>query len=121
MIPRIKPLPHWVLTDTQPAFYDTEAVTVLELLSKVYGKIEELVDDYNKYVEELDTKMNEQDQEIEEAIKYMKDNLIETVTNLYNEGFAEGYYVSLVGITYDDTNEELTIKDTLEKAEDEEY
>lgn len=132
MIPRIKPLPHWVLTDLQPAFYDTEAVTVLELLSKIYGKIEELINDYNGFSSEIETTVNEfidivnnkldiQDEKINDAINYMKDNLIETVTSLYEAGFENGDYVSQVSLSYDEDTETIEILDTMEKAEDEEY
>lgn len=150
MIPRVKPLPHWVLTDLQPAFYDTEAVTVLELLSKIYGKINELVEDYNAYVDEVNQiiadlsdneeefqaamqqafdnfvltvnqKLAEQDADIADAINYMKTNLIATVTNLYEAGFANGDYVSQVSLSYDEDTETIEILDTMEKAEDEEY
>lgn len=50
---RIKPLPHWCLTDLQPAFYDTESGTALQMVSKIYGKIEELIFNYNSYIDEL--------------------------------------------------------------------
>ena len=50
---RIKPLPHWCLTDLQPAFYDTESGTALQMVSRIYGKIEELIFNYNSYIDEL--------------------------------------------------------------------
>lgn len=121
MIPRITPLPKWVLTDLQPAFYDTEAVTVLELLSKIYGKIEEIVEDYNKFTDEVDEHMTTQDELINDAVNYMKDNLVETVTALYEEGFEQGYYTSKVSVKYYDDTETIEILDTMIKAEDEEY
>lgn len=150
----IKPLPRWVLTNSYPAFYDTESVTAIEMVAKLYGSMEELISDYNTfvdgvnkaiqefedgiiedfesfkecvqklmsdYIESIDIKMNVQDEKIDNAIDYMKDNLVTTVTNLYNEGFETHAYVSQVGISYDATNEELTILDTLLRAEDGEY
>lgn len=50
---RIKPLPEWCLTDTLPAFYDTESATTVEETAKLYGKVKNLVEDYNKYVNEI--------------------------------------------------------------------
>ena len=162
---RIKPLPHWALTDLQPAFYDVESVTAIEMVAKVYSKIEELINDYNSYVDEInktisdfqngiitdfnefkdcitrimndyietiDTKINlqdlkienkftEQDQVIENAVNYMKNNLIATVTNLYEQGFEHGDYTSMISVSYDNEEEEITILDTMAKAEEEEY
>lgn len=105
MIPKIEPLPKWILTNLQPAFYDTEAVTVLELLSKIYGKIDELV----KVV-------NLQDDVIDDAVKYMKTNLDEIVINLFNEALTHGDLSSEIRITYDDVTESLTIADVLTES-----
>lgn len=102
MIPIIKPLPHWVLTDLQPAFYDSEAGSVLSLLSKIYGKIEEVV-----------TTVNLQSDKIAEAVEYMQTNLEETVTKLYEDSLEEGTITSEFTITYDSETETLNIVDTL--------
>lgn len=56
---RITPLPHWVLTDYQSAFYDTESGTVLQALARIYPKIEELITDYNNYVKQLNNIVND--------------------------------------------------------------
>lgn len=106
MIPIIKPLPHWVLTENNFAFYDTEAVTVLELLSKIYGKIDEVV-----------SVVNLQDSEIEDAIKYMKTNLVSTINTLFEEGLEAGTFTASVTITYNAEGESLTISDTLTESE----
>jgi hypothetical protein len=52
---RIVPLPHWVLTNYQSAFYDSESGTILQALARIYPKIEELITDYNDYVKQLDS------------------------------------------------------------------
>ena len=49
----IKPLPKWVLTNEYPAFYDTESVTAIEMVAKLYGKMEELITTYNEFVDEI--------------------------------------------------------------------
>ena len=49
----IRKLPHWVLTDKHPAFYDTESVTAVEQTARVYGKMNEFIDAYNKYIDEF--------------------------------------------------------------------
>lgn len=48
---RITPLPNWLLTGNRPAFYDTESVTGLEAASKLYGKMNELIADYNEFID----------------------------------------------------------------------
>ena len=50
---RFKGLPHWCMTGTRPAFYDTESATAIEMVAKLYGSYSELVEDYNKYVDEI--------------------------------------------------------------------
>lgn len=52
---RIVPLPHWVLTNYQSAFYDSESGTALQALARIYPKIEELITDYNNYAKQLDS------------------------------------------------------------------
>lgn len=138
----IKPLPHWVLTNDYPAFYDTESVTAIEMVAKLYGSMEELITDYNHFIdniEELDrefeegliedfndfkdqiqalldgyialvnNKIEDQDQDIADAISYMKTNLIQTAETLFAEYLETGkIYVSLAE-DYDSTNESLTL------------
>ena len=52
-------LPKLNLQNTIPSFYDTESVTVLELTSKLYGAMNELIKDYNNFVEETNNKITE--------------------------------------------------------------
>lgn len=56
---RLKPLPHWALTDLHPAFYDVESVTAIEMVAKLYGKIEQLICDYNMYIDQLNKYVEE--------------------------------------------------------------
>lgn len=56
---RIPLLPHWVVTDKYPAFYDVESATAIEQTSKLYGKMQELIEDYNKYVDEINKTITE--------------------------------------------------------------
>lgn len=43
----IKNLPNWCITDDQPAFYDTESATAIEMVAKLYAKMQELIEDYS--------------------------------------------------------------------------
>lgn len=58
-------LPHWVLTDKNPAFYDTESATAIEQTAKLYGAVNELIEDFNQLDEETTNHLSEQDQDIE--------------------------------------------------------
>lgn len=46
-------LPKWVLPPTLPSIYDCESFTALEMVSKLYGAVNELITEYNKTVEQL--------------------------------------------------------------------
>lgn len=91
-----EPLPNWVITNTRPAFYDTESLTVIEAIGRLYGKIKE----FEKIIEE-------QNETIDEAYKYLKDNIKDTVANKVNEMIINGEIK--VGVVYNDEEEELDI------------
>lgn len=134
----IRPLPFWVLTDLQPAFYDSESGTVLQQLSRIYPKIQEVINAYNDfvrdvnryidefetgiindfecfknciiktmndYIETIDTKINLQDMDIQNAIDYMKDNIVAITTNIINQAIENGDLN--VGFEYNPSNESL--------------
>lgn len=149
----LKHLPHWVLTDTLPAFYDCESATAIQQTAKLYGKIQELITIYNDfvrdvnryitefedgiikdfncfqncviktmndYIESIDTKINlqdlniankfdEQDQIIADAVKYMKENLVSTVTTLFNNAVRNGDITATLLETYDSDDESLVL------------
>lgn len=65
-------LPKWILTNKFPAFHDTESLTAIEQTARVYGKINELIDNYNSFAENINKTLEEYarvDQEEEEAFK----------------------------------------------------
>lgn len=111
-------LPEWVLPHMKPSFNDLESATAIEMVYKLYGKNQELIDDYNKFLEDIrnevnafktstnqdmecfkakitkicndyiatmDKKIDCQDRKIAEAVKYMKDNIKATVTEIIAE------------------------------------
>lgn len=111
-------LPKWCLTNRLPAFYDLESATAIEQTAKLYGAMQGMIDDYNKFVDEfnktfedyvnglnkdhecfqasitklihdyigmLDEKLKMQDEEIENAVKYMKENLSSSITSIIAE------------------------------------
>lgn len=158
---RIGLLPAWTLTDFQPAFYDSESATVLQQMAKVYAKMQELLSDYNAfvneinttitdfqtgiikdfecfknciiktmndYIETIDTKINlqdsaiankfqEQDTLINNAIDYMKDNIVQTATNVLNQAIEEGTIRADLLLDYNPVNESLTFRIVPEEGE----
>ena len=160
----VKPLPHWCLTDLQPAFYDVESGSAIQMIARIYPKIEELVVNYNsfvdeinryinefetgmiadfdcfknciiktmnEYIETIDTKINlqdtrigeaierqdksiadkfaEQDEIIADAVQYMKDNIVATVTTLFQQALSNGDISAELVSTYDADTEALTL------------
>lgn len=138
----LRHLPHWVLTDTLPAFYDCESATAIQQTAKLYGKIQELITIYNDfvrdvnryitefeegiikdfncfqncviktmndYIESIDTKIELQDNKIQEAIDYMKNNLVSTVTTLFNQAITSGDITANLLENYDSDDESLVL------------
>ena len=149
----LKHLPHWVLTDPQPAFYDCESATAVQQTAKIYAKIQELITLYNEFTKEvnryitefedgiiedfncfqnciiktmddyiatIDMKIDLQDSKIEEsinnqnatiqnAVDYMKENLVSTVTTLFNNAVQNRDITANLLETYDSSNESLVL------------
>lgn len=78
---RISPLPHWVLTNYQSAFYDSESGTVLQALARIYPKIEELITDYNNYVKQIDNIINDFQNGMIDDFECFKKCIIKTMTD----------------------------------------
>ena len=149
---RLKPLPPTALTNLQPAFYDVESVSAIEMVSKLYTYLQEMVNDYNafvtevnneienfeddinynfeefkscvqslmnEYIESIDIKIGLQDKEIADAIDYMKNNIVETATELFEQAIISGTIRAELVNTYDSETEELTIDLDLIEEEDE--
>ena len=78
---RFKPLPQIALTNLQPAFYDVESVTAVEMVSKLYSYLQDLVNDYNAFVTEINNEINA----FEDDINYKTDDFINCVKNLMDQ------------------------------------
>lgn len=77
----IRPLPHWVLTNLQSAFYDSESGTVLQQLARIYPKIEELISTYNEFVCEVNRYIKEFEDGIIEDFECFKNCIIKTMND----------------------------------------
>lgn len=60
-------LPKWNLHNNRPTFYDTDAVTMLELASKMHGAMNELIKEYNELSDGLSDTMAKRIKELDEA------------------------------------------------------
>lgn len=46
-------LPKWVLANPIPAIHDFESLTVLEQTARIYGAMNQLINEWNKMIEQL--------------------------------------------------------------------
>lgn len=78
----MKQIKHYVLSEHTNELYKKEAVSSISLSKEIASKINELVDAYNELNKMNLAKVQEQDGKIRKGIIYMKDNLINTITDL---------------------------------------
>ena len=52
-------LPKWGLTNPFPAFLDVESGTAIEQTAKVYAAMQQLIDEYNAFVDSVTAQINE--------------------------------------------------------------
>lgn len=114
-------LPKWVLPPTLPSVYDCESFTVLEMVSKLYGAVNELIGEYNKTVEQLNGFQEEEKAAREEfelkLTKVVKQFICETeskftdleatAANIVNEAIQAGRIT--IKEVYDPETESLNI------------
>ncbi|MBO7694238.1 MAG: hypothetical protein J6T10_16590 [Methanobrevibacter sp.] len=76
-----KPLPHWCLTDLQPAFYDTESGTAIQMTARMYKKIEEIVANYNSFVDEINRYVDEFERGMIRDFECFKNCIVKTMND----------------------------------------
>lgn len=127
---RIRHLPHWVLTDLQPAFYDLESVTTIEETAKLYAKMQELITLYNEFTDKVNKYINEFEEGIIKdfdcfrncIIKLMNDYIesIDTKIDMQNANIAESISnqnnIINNAVEYMQTNLESSINNLFESA-----
>lgn len=69
---RIKNLPHWAVSDSQPGFYDTESKTVVEQTAKLYKAIQDAIDVINNFCDDTEKTMNDFQGNTNQDIKEFK-------------------------------------------------
>ena len=45
----MRKLPLWIMNQNKPSVYDSESATAIEMVGKVYGAMQELIDEYNSF------------------------------------------------------------------------
>lgn len=85
----IEQLPKWIVADGQPAFYETEGATAIQMVAKLYNKVKELITAYNTFTtdinETIDLFMTEQVHNYEDFTREINnavDNFINEVNRL---------------------------------------
>lgn len=82
-------LPHWGITDSKAAFFDTESVTAIEQTARVYGKINEVVAVMNDFTHTIENAENEHKEQIENNVtelkECMKNRMISHTKNIDNK------------------------------------
>ena len=96
----VKDLPNWSIPDLHPAFFDNESATTIEMVAKLYGKIQTLIEAYNTLEKELSD-------DVKEAYEYLKTNLKTTCEAIINQMIKQGDFT--VALEYDENNEALNI------------
>lgn len=118
-------LPMWVLANPFPAIHDFESLTVNEQTARIYGAMNQLISEYNKFadtVNEQNSKFTESEQEAREEFElqitkvmrefrcameqYLKMNLENTAADLINAAIEDG---RILVLQYDPETEALNI------------
>ena len=87
----IKRLPYWVVPDSLPAFYETEGATAIQMVAKLYAKMQDMIDDYNKFVtqvnkeiEDFETGINKDFDKFKNCVMKLMSDYIETIDTKIN-------------------------------------
>jgi hypothetical protein len=62
-------LPKWVLTNKYPSIYDSESFTANEMVAKVYGSMNQLIKEYNDFIDEINTAITEHYNDVNKDIE----------------------------------------------------
>lgn len=116
IVGKVYPLPHWIVADTLPAFYETEGATAIQMVAKLYQKVKELIESFNEMVTdyttfktEVNDNLADMNDRLDGAIEYMQTHLVETLTALFQQALDDGtIQVALIN-TYDEENESLEL------------
>lgn len=94
-------LKQWVLTNVKPCLYDTESVTVIEMVAKLYKTTQELIDSYNEFGEVVEERLTTQDEKVDNAIAQLNDR--------FKEALSDGTITTNLEAQYNSDTEELNL------------
>ena len=114
-------LPKWILTDKFPAFHDTESLTVIEQTARIHGKVNEIVDSYNTFAENVNKTLEEwakSDHEEEEAFRIALRQEFQDFIDVVDIKVNELEHFAKVNLSGEIRNLLQEIKETGELSED---
>lgn len=118
-------LPKWVLANHFPAIHDFESLTVLEQTARIYGAMNALIEEYNKFADSVNNQLSTFTESEEEARKEFElqitkvirefmccweqktADLNETAKTLFNEAIQAGKIT--IAEVYDPETESLNM------------
>lgn len=62
-------LPNWNIPSTAPAVHDLESVSILEMVSKLYGAMQSLITEWNEHSETVNAALSAKDTEARNALQ----------------------------------------------------
>lgn len=77
-------LPKWILNHRFPSVYDSDSKTVIEQTARVYGAMNDLIDQYNEYVEKLNNEITEFETGVTDTESCFRNNIVK-IMNEYIE------------------------------------
>lgn len=96
----MKEISHFLLNENTNGLYKREAISSIQLTKEVADKINELVDAYNGLNKKSLAKDQEQDGRINKAVIYMKDNLVNSIHDLFELLTASGDLQNIIDNIY---------------------
>lgn len=106
---------HFVLPEHTNNLYKNEAISSISLTKEVASKINELVDAYNELSKGNLEKMQEQDGKIRKGILYMKDNLLNTLYDMFEDLVGSGDIHNLISEKMKQLNYSTSLYESLVK------
>lgn len=77
-------LPYWNIPINIPARYDSDSATAIEQTARVYAKMQELIDNYNAFVDSVNKSVRNIDEQTKKDIQNFENNIIKLM-NAFTE------------------------------------
>lgn len=74
-------LPKWVLTQNRPSVYDSESLTSVQMVAKVYQAMNDLIEEYNKFADEVNSNILKYQESLTADNEEFKECITKTVEN----------------------------------------